>query len=223
MGRPSRPPLTREDILRTALALVDEEGPTALSTPRIAARLGVKGPSLYNHISGRDEIVDGIREFIVAEMDLDATIRPWTAALESWARSYRAAFAAHPHTVPLLAGRPVHSLSALHGYAQAFDILRAAGWPEDHLLPLVQSVEYFLSGSALALVETPSSAPRPTENLPSGLGPILNAPPDYREIAFETGLSALIRGFQATLDDLHDDLHTDPDTNPAPRPGDHRK
>ncbi|MBT2408296.1 MULTISPECIES: TetR/AcrR family transcriptional regulator [unclassified Streptomyces] len=204
MGRPSRPPLTREDILRTALALVDDEGPGALSTPRIAARLGVKGPSLYNHIAGREEIIDGIRELIIAEMNLDVTIRPWTAALESWARSYRAAFAAHPHTVPLLAGRPVRSLSVLDGYAQAFAILRAAGWPEEHLLPLVQSVEYFLGGSALALVDTPTGLPLPPpENLPDGLGPILNAPPDYREIAFETGLSALVRGFQATLDTLN--------------------
>ncbi|MBT2453048.1 TetR/AcrR family transcriptional regulator [Streptomyces sp. ISL-43] len=205
MGRPSRPPLTREDVLRAALALVDEEEPDALSTPRIAARLGVKGPSLYNHVSGREEIIDGIRELIVAEVDLDAGVRPWTAAVESWARAYRAAFAAHSHTIPLLAGRPVRSPSALYGYAQAFGVLRDAGWPEEYLLPLVQSVEYFLSGSALALVDAASGVPLSAEDLPHGLDPILNAPPDYRDIAFETGLSALIRGFQDTLHTLRRD------------------
>ncbi|MER5730206.1 helix-turn-helix domain-containing protein [Streptomyces sp. NPDC002138] len=199
MGRPSRPPLTREDIVRAALELVDEQGPDALSTPRIAARLGVKGPSLYHHVSGREEILEGIRELILSEMDLDLTVRPWTAAVENWARAYRAAFAAHPRTIPLLTGRPVRSLTVLNRYAQAFDLLREGGWPEEHLLPLVQSVEYFLSGSALALVDAATDLPLRTEDLLPGLGPILNAPPDYREIAFETGLSALIRGFQDTL------------------------
>ncbi|MEV6330236.1 TetR family transcriptional regulator [Streptomyces sp. NPDC051909] len=204
MGRPSRPPLTREDILRAALELVDEEGAAALSTPRLAARLGVKGPSLYNHVSGRDEIIDGIRELIGREMDIDTSIRPWTAAVSSWARAYRAAIAAHPNAIPLMAGRPVRSLLALRGYAAAFDVLRAAGWPEEHLMPLVQSFEYFLAGSALALVDAPTALPLPLpeEELPPGLDPVLNAPPDYRDIAFDAGLSALVRGFQATLDTL---------------------
>lgn len=199
MGRPPRSLLTREGILRAALALVDEEGPGALSTPRLAARLGVRGPSLYNHVSGRDEIVDGIRELILAEMELDMGIRPWTAALDSWARTYRAAIAAHPHTIPLLTGRPVRSLPALHSYAEAFEVLREAGWPEEHLVPLMQSFEYFLSGSALALVDTACELPLPTEQLPPGLEPMLQAPPNYRELAFEAGLSALIRGYQETL------------------------
>ncbi|MCX2182119.1 TetR/AcrR family transcriptional regulator C-terminal domain-containing protein [Streptomyces sp. SKN60] len=202
MGRPPRSPLTREGILRAALALVDEEGAAALSTPRLAARLGVKGPSLYNHVSSRDEIIDGIRELIAAEMELDASIHPWTAAVDSWARAYRTAIAAHPHAIPLLAGRPVRSAAALRGYAAAFDVLRAAGWPEDHLMPFVQSFEYFLAGSALALVDAPIALPLPEDELPPGLDPFLNAPPDYRDIAFDAGLAALIRGFQATLDTL---------------------
>ncbi|WDV33821.1 TetR family transcriptional regulator [Streptomyces sp. AD16] len=45
MGRPPRRLVSREGIMRAALALVDEEGPDALSTTRVAQRLGVKGPS----------------------------------------------------------------------------------------------------------------------------------------------------------------------------------
>ncbi|MFF0751350.1 TetR/AcrR family transcriptional regulator [Streptomyces sp. NPDC004267] len=202
MGRPHRPALSRDGIMRAALDLVDEEGAAALSTPRLAARLGVKGPSLYNHVSGRDEILDGIRELILGEMDLDMTVRPWTAAVDGWARAYRAALAAHPHAIPLLVGRPARGLSALRGYAAAFDLLRAAGWPEEHLMPLVRSVEYFLTGSALALVDAPTEPPPPEEELPPGLEPFLNPPPDYRDIAFDAGLAALIRGFEATLDTL---------------------
>ncbi|MEE1788586.1 TetR/AcrR family transcriptional regulator C-terminal domain-containing protein [Streptomyces sp. SP17BM10] len=201
MGRPSRPLLTREGIMRAALELVDEEGAAALSTTRLAARLGVKGPSLYNYVTGRDEIVDGMCDLIVAEMAIDPDVRPWTAALDTWARSYRAAFAAHPNAVPLLAARPTESAAALRGYADAFAMLRAAGWPEDRLLIVVQSIEYFLLGSAIR-IEKPRRRPVAPEETPPGLDLILNAAPDFREQAFETGLAVLIRGFEQTLAEL---------------------
>ncbi|GAA2796257.1 TetR/AcrR family transcriptional regulator C-terminal domain-containing protein [Kitasatospora sp. CM 4170] len=201
MGRPPRPLLTRDGIMRAALALVDEEGAAALSTTRVAARLGVKGPSLYNYVSSRDEIIAGVSDLIVAEMDLDPAVQPWTAALDAWARSYRSALARHPNMVPLLASRPTRSVAALQAYACAFAMLRKAGWPEDHVLPVVQSIEYLLIGSALHL-NHPHDTAWADEELPPGLEPLRNAPADFREQAFETGLTALIRSFQETLDNL---------------------
>jgi AcrR family transcriptional regulator len=198
MGRPPRPLLTKERIVQAALDLVDAEGPDALSTTRIAARLGAKGPSLYNHVSGRDEIVDGICELIVAEMDLDMSIRPWTTAVVTWARRYRAVLAGHPHAVPLFRVRPPQSASALQGYAATFDTLRAAGWPEDHLLPLVHSVECLIIGS-LPTSLTPRNPPVPAEELPPGLGPLLDPPADFRDRTFEFGLAALLHGFEDAL------------------------
>ncbi|MFH8386063.1 TetR/AcrR family transcriptional regulator [Kitasatospora sp. NPDC018058] len=198
MGRPSRRLVTKERIMQAALDLVDEEGPDALSTTRVAARLGVKGPSLYNHISGRDEIIDGICELVVAEMDLDMSVRPWTTALDTWARHYRAALAAHPNTATLFRTRPAQSPSALQGYADAFTVLREAGWPEDHLLPIVHSIQSLIIGSLL-IVNTPRDLLEPVEELPPGLDPLLNPPPHHRDLTFEIGLAALIRGFQDTL------------------------
>jgi AcrR family transcriptional regulator len=187
--------------MRTALALVDDEGPDALSTTRIAARLGVKGPSLYNHVSGRDEILDGISELIVAEMDLDMGIRPWTTALVTWARRYRAVLTAHPHAVPLFRARPARSPSALQGYAETFATLREAGWPEDHLLAVVHSIESLIIGT-LPVVTAPRGLPLPAEELPPGLGPLLDPPPDQQARTFELGLSALIHGFEEALERL---------------------
>ncbi|MDH6108521.1 AcrR family transcriptional regulator [Kitasatospora sp. MAP12-15] len=201
MGRPSRSLLTRDGIMEAALALVDEEGAEALSTTRLAARLGVKGPSLYNYVSSRAEIVTGICDLIVAEMELDPAIRPWTAALDNWARAYRAAFAAHPNMVPLLVTRPTQSIAAFQGYADTFALLREAGWPEDRLAPIVQCLEYFLAGAALDF-GAPRATSLPTEGLPPGLEPLLNAPPDLRDVAFEIGLSTLLRGFEEMLDSL---------------------
>nr|WP_095871630.1 TetR/AcrR family transcriptional regulator C-terminal domain-containing protein [Streptomyces sp. TLI_235] len=186
--------------MRAALTLVDEEG-AALSTTRIAARLGVKGPSLYNYVASRDEIIAGISDLIVAEMELDPTVQPWTAALDAWARSYRAALTRHPNMVPVLASRPTRSLAALQAYACAFTMLREASWPEDHVLQVVQSIEYPLIGSVLHL-DHPHDAAWTDEALPAGLEPLRNAPPHFREQAFEAGLAALIHSYRETLNDL---------------------
>lgn len=201
MGRPPRRLLDRDVIIRAGLDLVDERGAEALSVSAVAAALGVKGPSLYAYISGRDDLVDGIRDLIVGEMELDFDISPWTATVDAWARAYRAAFAAHPRAVPLLAARPVQSPAALHAYGAAFDRLRSAGWPEDRLLPLVWAVEFFLLGSVLVPdVPTDRSAAAVAGDDPSsGLEELLRSASEQRDQAFEAGLSALIRGFTAEL------------------------
>lgn len=108
MARPRKPLLSRERIVSTALALIDSEGLTALSTRRLAAELGVSGPSLYNHFTTKDEILDAVADTVIAQVDVSAleTGGDWRAGLLGWARSYRAALAAHPHIVPFLAQGP---------------------------------------------------------------------------------------------------------------------
>ncbi|TMR87988.1 TetR/AcrR family transcriptional regulator [Nonomuraea basaltis] len=201
MGRPPHRLLDRETIIRAGLDLVDEHGAEALSVNRVATALGVKGPSLYNYITGRDDLVEGIRDLIVAEMRLDFDIHSWTAMLEAWAHSYRDAFAAHPRALPLLAVRTIQSPAALGAYAAAFARLRGAGWPEDRLLPLVWAVEYFVVGSVLAPGPPTDhhAATADRNDPPPGLEPLLQSGPEQRELAFEAGLAALVRGFSAEL------------------------
>lgn len=103
-------PLSEERIVRAALAVIDKEGVDAFTLERVAARLGVKAPSLYNHVASKAVIIEGVRDLVVAEMDYSmfGTER-WDVALESWARSYREAFAAHPNTVTMLYTTPVNA------------------------------------------------------------------------------------------------------------------
>lgn len=57
--RPARAPRTDRvaEIVTVAGAIVDAEGPAALTMRRVGADLGIKAPSLYKHLAGRDEIV----------------------------------------------------------------------------------------------------------------------------------------------------------------------
>ena len=72
MARPRTPLLSRDGIVAAALALVDAEGLEALSTRRLAAELGVSGPSLYNHVATKDELIDAVVDSVLAGVDVSA-------------------------------------------------------------------------------------------------------------------------------------------------------
>ena len=165
--------------MSTALRLVDEHGPDALSMSRVAAELGVKGPSLYNHISGKSELVEGLRELLTAQIGTGhAELRPWTLAAARWAHAYRTVFAAHPRVVPLLTAEPIGSAATLEAYERAYAVLRQAGWPEAEVPAVVRAIEYFVVGSALDLI---------------------TRDPEQAELGFEIGLTSLIRGLEERL------------------------
>ncbi|MFV2119642.1 TetR/AcrR family transcriptional regulator [Streptomyces sp. Act-28] len=150
MGRPRTPLLDRERITTAALRLVDERG--EFSVPQIARRLGVQTGSVYHHVDGRDGIVELLRERVADAIDVTTLeLRPWDAALEAWARSYRAAFAAHPRAIPLLMTSPVRAPRVLGQYERAVVLLREAGFPAAEVMPVVTALENVVLGSALDL------------------------------------------------------------------------
>lgn len=100
--------LSTDRIVETARALVDAEGLAAVSTRRLAAELGVSGPSLYNHFRTKDQILEAVADSVSAQVDLSMFEdgRDWRTALHDWAVSYRTALRDHPNIVPVLARGP---------------------------------------------------------------------------------------------------------------------
>lgn len=197
MGRPRTPLLDRERITTTALRLVDEQGD--FSVPQIARRLGVQTGSVYHHVDGRDGIVELLRERVASAIDpgtLDAA--PWDAALESWARSYRAAFAAHPRAIPLLMTSPVRAPRVLRQYERAVTLLMDAGFAPGSVMPLLIALENLILGSALDL-SAPETMWELTEQTPTPhLAEALAAVPgDRADQAFEVGLAGLMNHARA--------------------------
>ncbi len=208
-GRPRRPVLSADLIAREALALIDAEGTAAFSLPRLADRLGVRTASLYNHLDGRAAVVEGVRRLVVEEMDVSAfAVLPWPDALAVWARSYRAAFARHPHAIDLLATTTISSPATLAMYEAVVAALARGGWPRERLVAVLTSVESFLLGSALDLVAPPlmidpaGHAPR-VPVLAAALRAAHDGDKAARaDQAFEAGLDALIRGLVAQSEEL---------------------
>lgn len=168
--------------------------PGDFSVPQIARRLGTQTGSVYHHVDGRDDIVKLLRERVVAAIDpgtLDVT--PWDAALEAWARSYRAAFAAHPKTIPLLMTSPVRAPHVLEQYERAVTLLLDAGFAPAQVMPLLIALENLVLGSALDLV-APETMWELTEGTPTPhLAEALAAVGEGRaDRAFEVGLTGFM-------------------------------
>lgn len=96
--RPQR--VTPERLIDEAAALVDSEGLAALSLARLAARLGIRSPSLYNHIDSLDEVryrlaLRGLGE-LVDRLRVAGVGRAGSEALLAIAHAYRDFARRHP-------------------------------------------------------------------------------------------------------------------------------
>jgi AcrR family transcriptional regulator len=205
VGRPSRALLSREIIARAALAVVDETGPDGLTMRALADRLGVKAASLYNHVAGKDELLDSLAELVNAEIDLAPLADPhWRAGIAGYARGYRAVFRRHPNTIALLARRRVEAERQLLGYEALLDALGRAGLGPADAAEAAAALDYLVLGSALETFtagftrpaeeyrpDYPSLAEALTESAARGGG--------LDERGFELALGLLLDGLAARV------------------------
>jgi AcrR family transcriptional regulator len=196
VARPRTALLDLERIATAAMDLVDETGDFTM--PALAARLGVQTASLYHHVDGRSGVVELLRTRIGSE--IVSAPRPdqsWEPALRSYAYSYRAAFAAHPHVVPMLTTEPIRSPAVLAGYERVVALMEKSGFPLPAVMTVLTALENFVLGAALDL-----AAPEVMWAVPPGIdADRLNAAlaaqpaePTRADRAFDFGIAVLLRG-----------------------------
>lgn len=143
-------PLSRRRIAEAALELIDEQGFAALTVRAMGARLGVKSPSLYNHVSGRDEIIAAVAELLAEGIDLTTLERPDLAeAVRAFAVSYRDAFHGHPEVVAFLARSTVENVAALTMYERLLTRLIEAGWSRADAVRFTAALETVIIGATV--------------------------------------------------------------------------
>lgn len=129
--RVPRNTLSRERIVDAALALIDTEGPQAVTMPRLAASIGVGTMSLYRHIQDKDDLVNAVAAHVLSGVSVpNGAPDDWEGRVVGYLRALRAQALAHPALSSILAERgltvgPVFDqLETVHG------ILRAAGFSD---------------------------------------------------------------------------------------------
>jgi AcrR family transcriptional regulator len=123
-----RTPLSRERLLRGAIAVADAGGLGSLTMRSLAQELGVKPMSLYHHVSNKEEILDAITDAVFSEIELPAAGADWRPAMRDRAISARRALRRHPWATPLMQSRTNPGPATLHHHDAVIGSLRRAGF-----------------------------------------------------------------------------------------------
>src|SRR5262245_53356598 len=91
-----REQLNRDRVLRAAVSLADEAGLDAISMRKLSQHLGVVPMALYKHVANKDELLDGMVDAVLAEIDPPESTLGWKAAVRGRILSARAVLLRHP-------------------------------------------------------------------------------------------------------------------------------
>jgi AcrR family transcriptional regulator len=119
--------LDRDTVLRAALELVDAEGVDSLSMRRLAGVFGVTPMAIYNHVSDRADLLDGVAELVAREIGRPSSRWGWRRRLRAVLHGTRAACLAHPAAIPLLQGARSLTPALLAPAETALEALEDAG------------------------------------------------------------------------------------------------
>jgi AcrR family transcriptional regulator len=156
--RRGRPPLSRQRVVGAALAVADAGGTAGLTIRSIAQELGVTPMSVYHHVSGKDEILDGIVDVVFAEIELPVPGGDWRAELRRRAASARRVLREHPWAIGLLESRTQPGPATLRHHDAVLGTLRAAGFSVELTAHAYALLDSFTYGFVLQEVALPVAA-----------------------------------------------------------------
>lgn len=97
--------LSKERVLKAALGLLDRSGLENLSMRRLAEKLGVEAMSLYKHIANKEELLDGVVDAVLSEIEMPPPAARWRDAMRLRALSARRVVLKHPWAATLIESR----------------------------------------------------------------------------------------------------------------------
>lgn len=121
-----RIPLNRDRVLAAAVVLADEAGIESLSMRRLAQELGVVPMALYKHVANKEELLDGMVDVIVREIDPAVPGADWKNAVRLRVLSARESLLRHPWARQVLETR-ANRTPAVLGYMDSFVGMFLAG------------------------------------------------------------------------------------------------
>ena len=129
-ARQKRQTLDQAQVVRAALALLDQVGLDELTMRRLAGWLDVKAASLYRHVRSKEELLALLGDEISAEIPLPPASGSWRDQLSASAWNVRRGLLAHRDAARVLASTPPAGPRRLRHIEALLRILRAAGLKE---------------------------------------------------------------------------------------------
>jgi AcrR family transcriptional regulator len=128
---PRRVPLSRDRVLRAAVALADTAGIESLSMRKLAQELGVVPMALYKHVADKDELLDGMVDIVVGEIDPPLSGTHWRSAVRQRILSARWALLRHPWASRVIESRTNPTPVVLEYMDSMIGMFRAGGFSVD--------------------------------------------------------------------------------------------
>jgi AcrR family transcriptional regulator len=129
LGR--RVPLSRDRVLRAAVALADEVGVESLSMRRLAQELGVVPMALYKHVANKEELLDGMVDVVVGEIHPTVHGADWKSAVRQRILSARRALLRHPWASQVMESRTAPTPVVLEYMDSMIGMFRVGGFSVD--------------------------------------------------------------------------------------------
>ena len=211
-----RIPLTRERVLDAAIALADAAGIESLTMRKLGQELGVEAMSLYNRVANKDDVLQGMVDRVMGEIDLSSLEGDWKPAMRLRAISARDTFARHPWASSLVASRTTPGPATLRHHNAVIGCLRRGGFSIDLAAHAFSALDSYVYGFAIQEANLPL---RSSDEAAGVAGDILGQLPageypyfaemivehalkpgyDYRA-EFEIGLDLILDGFERLRD-----------------------
>ena len=163
-GRRRRIPLTRERVVRTAVALADAEGLESLSIRSLAHKLGVVPMALYKHVGNKDELLDGMVDVVFEEVDFSSPAG-WRTAMRDRAISMRDGLLRHPWALGLMEARRPGPASVRHHNATMVRLREEAGLSFRMAVHAYSVMDSYIYGFALQQKTLPFETPEESAEL----------------------------------------------------------
>lgn len=154
-----RAPLSRERVLRGAVAIADAGGITSLTIRSLAHELGAKPMSVYYHVANKDEILDGIVDLVFGEIELPSTDGDWRSEIRRRARSAREVLRRHSWAIGLMESRTTPGPATLRHHDAVIATLRGAGFSVELTAHAYALLDSYVYGFALQEAALPFNGP----------------------------------------------------------------
>ncbi|MGZ4506026.1 MAG: TetR/AcrR family transcriptional regulator [Blastococcus sp.] len=161
--------LSRERVLRAAVALADTGGIESLTMRKLGLELGVEAMSLYNHIAGKDALLDAMIDSVFGEIDLPTDGIGWREAMRRRAISARAAMKRHRWAIGLMESRTSPGPTTLRHHDTVIGTLRGAGFTVAMAAHAFSALDAYIYGFALQEASLPFATAEETAEVAQGM------------------------------------------------------